>query len=182
MQTNFPFPAHLYTICALRERTTGELVERAWQAMAEGADYRDKHASHKHKDSVLFYAIGNLTVKAWEAHVAALQQPVPTPRFISQLRQKLLLRKKAQNSKQNDSAPLIEKPVDIDMLPPDQFSGQYGWFDPNATMINQSYSQQPIFPSMDSSVSDWNLWNGMMEGIAPVVMNDMDDTAPYLFP
>ena len=181
MHTNFPFPAYLYIVCTLRQRTTGELVERAWQAMAESADYREKSGNIKHKESVLYFALANLTIKAWDAHQAAMQQPVPTPRFVSQLRQRLLLRK-AQNQKRNDSTPSTEKPMEMDMLPPDQFGGQFAWFDPNSTMINQTFNQQPMLPSVDASVPDWSLWNGMMQGMAPMVMDDFDDKLPFIFP
>ena len=149
--------------------------------MAESADYREKYGHHKHKESVLYYALANLTIKAWEAHAAALQHDVLIPRFVSQLRQKLLLRK-AQNPKHNDGAPLTEKPMDLDMLPPDQFGGQFAYFDPNSTMLNQTLSQQPMFPSMDASIPDWSLWNGMMQGMTPMVRNDWDEKMPFVFP
>lgn len=181
MQTNFPFPAYLYIVCALRERTKGELVERAWQAMAESADYREKYGSQKHKDSVLYYALANLTIKAWDAHAVALQQPVPTPRFISVLRQRLSQRK-ARNSKSSASISSMEKPMEVDMLQSDHFGGQLGWFAPNSHPMNQHFSDQPVFPSMDSSIPDWTLWNGMMQGMTPMVINDVDEKSPFFFP
>jgi hypothetical protein len=181
MQTNFPFPAYLYVVCALRERTTGEIVERAWQAMAESADYREKYGHQKHRHSVMYYALANLTIKAWDVHAAALQQPVPTPRFISILRQRLSHRK-AQNLKSSASVPSTEKPVEMDILPPDQFGGQLAWFGPNSNAMNPSFDQQPMFPSMDSSIPDWTLWNSMMQGMTPMVINDVDEKSPFFFP
>ena len=148
MQTNFPFPAYLYVVCALRERTTGELVERTWTVMAESADYREKYGTKRHKDSVLYYALGNLTVKAWDAHASALQHPVPTPKFISELRQRLLLRKAKSSKQNNDNISSTEKQINMDMLPADQFGGQFGWLDPNPTAINQTFGQQPTFPCL----------------------------------
>jgi hypothetical protein len=165
----------LYLICALRQKTTGDLVDRAWKAVTESTFHRENHWSQRLKDSILYYAVGSLTVKAWEAHEAAVQHNLPTPRFISQLRQKLLLRKK-QPSTSAGGTPSVEKPVEE--LAGNQFSGQYAWFDNNSAPVDQTYGQ-PMFPPTDPSPPDWAFWNGMMQGMGPMVMNDLDDNMAY---
>jgi hypothetical protein len=92
--TNPPFTAYLHLLCALRTRTNGELADRAWHQLAEHAENREKHDSwdHPQKSGPLRLAIGNLTIKAWEAREMARShfQPVmPVPRFISGLRDRL---------------------------------------------------------------------------------------------
>lgn len=176
MYTNFPFPAYLYLVCTLRQRTTGELVERAWQAITDHVTHRDFHGTLKFKESAMHYALGNLIVKAWEAHEAALPNPIPTPRFISKFRQNLLTRK-AQNAKRNNDIPSMEKQVDMNAFPADQF----GWFDPNAGMVNENYGGEPVFPSTDFSAPDWSIWNGVIQGIGSEMVNDTDEKMPYFF-
>ncbi|KIV80799.1 hypothetical protein PV11_08275 [Exophiala sideris] len=89
--TNPPFPAYLYLLCGLRTRTSGELADRAWTQLAQHSENRKKHNSwdYPQKSSPLRLAIGNLTLKAWEAREGArspLQPQLPVPRFISDLR------------------------------------------------------------------------------------------------
>lgn len=90
--TNFPFPAHVYLLCALKQRTTGPLVERAWNAF--GDHYRNRRIagllSHmaKHRDSALQMAIASMTIKAWDAR----ERDVPgveVPKFVLHLRCRL---------------------------------------------------------------------------------------------
>lgn len=90
--TNFPFPAHVYLLYALRQRTTGPLVERAWNAF--GDHYKNRRAagslSHmaKHRDSALQIAIANMTIKAWDARERDVTG-VEVPKFVLHLRYRL---------------------------------------------------------------------------------------------
>lgn len=146
--------------------------------MAENIAHRENgrsQRSQRSKESTLYFAIGSLAVKAWEAHEAAVQNTLPTPRFISQLRQKLLLRKR-QPSMSGGGTPSVEKPAEE--LAGNQFTGQYMWFGNNSAPIEQTYGQ-PMFPPTGSSPHDWAFWNGMMQGMGPMVTNDMDDNMAY---
>lgn len=143
--------------------------------MGELADRRDALtlSTSTWKETALHYAVANMTVKAWESYETTVQQPVPIPRFISRLRHKLLHRK-SQLSPQNNTTP-IEKPMD--MIPENEFGGQYGWFDPNAVTTDQSYDQQLMFPSTGLAAQDWGGWDGMMN-IGPATLNSMDPKMP----
>jgi hypothetical protein len=90
--TNFPFPAHVYLLCTLRVRTTGPLVDRAWQAFAD--HYRLRRAVGqltkiaKHRDSALQLALANMTIKAWNAREKD-NPTVEVPKFVLHLRCRL---------------------------------------------------------------------------------------------
>lgn len=145
--------------------------------MSEIADRREAMTLHNSswKETALHYAVANMTVKAWESYEASIQQSVPVPRFISQLRQKLL-RRRSQISASNKGTP-TEKPVDPSM-PENDFGGQYGWFDPNSVDTHQTYDQQLMFPSTGPPAQDWGFWDGMMQDMGSVGMNGMDSKVP----
>lgn len=97
--TNLPLPAHVYLLCALRFRTTGEFVERAWQQLSESVEiplkYNDMYCFKKW-DGFLYYAIANMTVKAWEARETAIRnlgRDLPTPYFVSEYQRQLATKK-----------------------------------------------------------------------------------------
>lgn len=87
--TNFPFPAHVFLLVALRTRTKGELVERAWRAFEEHYEKRMLNSAVltsmvKAGNSPLHAAVANLTFKAWGAR----ERDVPgaeVPRFVRHL-------------------------------------------------------------------------------------------------
>ncbi|CAG8972298.1 hypothetical protein HYALB_00001699 [Hymenoscyphus albidus] len=73
---NFPFPAHVHLLVALRTRTTGPLSDRAWDALIEHGRIRrslswGKWRAEDRSTSTVQLAMANLTIKAWEAREAA---------------------------------------------------------------------------------------------------------------
>lgn len=86
---HFPFPAYMFLVSELRHRRTGELVERAWQAICEN---HDRRGLIRHRKSPMHIAFGHLFVKAWDAREAAetqLGRAVTAPRLIVVLRQRI---------------------------------------------------------------------------------------------
>ncbi|KAF9870095.1 C6 transcription factor [Colletotrichum karsti] len=85
---HFPFPAYMFLVTELRQRLTGPMVERAWDAIAENHERRGlMNTLH----SPMHIAFGNLFIKAWDAHEAGQQQigkPVQEPLWITRLRQR----------------------------------------------------------------------------------------------
>ncbi|TVY18754.1 Transcription factor vrtR1 [Lachnellula arida] len=172
--TNFPFPAHVYLICALRYRTTGELADRAWKQLEASFDRRSKSEMgkrHGRKGTTLHMAMANLTVKSWEARESVLQklQPdIPTPRFIMRFRENLAARKSSNSATQsNDSPPEIGNQVG------NQFEDAYQWLNQQPPFETQGFDQSNILMP-DSSTMDWSFWNG----IGPVPVSDFDNTLP----
>jgi hypothetical protein len=90
--TNFPFPAHVYLLCALRQTTTGPLANRAWVAFGE--HYNNLRIAGrlntmaKHRESAIHLAIANLTIKAWD--VRERDNPgIEVPKFVMHMRCRL---------------------------------------------------------------------------------------------
>jgi len=83
---HFPFPAHIFLISELRQRTTGDLCERAWSAMTEN---HERRGLTRNLRSPLHIAVGHFLVKAWDAREAAALQmglSLAVPKVITMLR------------------------------------------------------------------------------------------------
>ncbi|RYP65743.1 hypothetical protein DL769_006237 [Monosporascus sp. CRB-8-3] len=87
MMMQFPFPAYVCLLSGLRERTTGELCERAWDAICE---HHERRKLLSHLRTPLHIAFAPLFVKAWDARDAAeaqLGRTIAPPKLITLLRQ-----------------------------------------------------------------------------------------------
>ncbi|TVY42711.1 Aurofusarin cluster transcription factor [Lachnellula occidentalis] len=170
--TNFPFPAHVYLVCALRYRTTGDLAERAWKQLEASFNRRSEMAKRRgHHASNLHMAMANLTVKSWEARESALreaQSDTPTPIFILQFREKLASRKSSNSATQSDASP-----PEIGNQVGNQFEDAYQWLNQQPPFETQSFDQSNILMP-DSSNMDWSFWNG----IGQVPVTDFDNMLP----
>ncbi|KAK1759293.1 putative transcriptional regulatory protein [Echria macrotheca] len=83
---HFPFPAYIFLVSELRHRTTGDLCERAWNAMIENHERRGLTRSLR---SPMHIAFGHFFVKAWDAREAAelqLGRTLQTPKIVVLLR------------------------------------------------------------------------------------------------
>jgi len=88
-QLHFPFPAYMFLVSELRQRRTGDLVERAWSAICEN---QDRRGLVRNQRTPIHVALGALFVKAWDAREAAelqLGRSIQAPKFIQLLRQSL---------------------------------------------------------------------------------------------
>lgn len=84
---HFPLPAYIFLVSELRRYNTGELCERAWQAICDNHEHRGLIRNLR---SPMHIAFGNLFIKAWDAHEDAelqLGRTVQAPRLITLLRQ-----------------------------------------------------------------------------------------------
>ncbi|KAI0132387.1 fungal-specific transcription factor domain-containing protein [Xylariales sp. AK1849] len=84
---HFPFPAYVCLIKDLRTRTSGELCERAWQAIFE---HHERRNMIKQMRSPMHMAFAALFVKAWaarEAHEAQQGRTIAPPPVITGMRQ-----------------------------------------------------------------------------------------------
>ncbi|KAI0019542.1 fungal-specific transcription factor domain-containing protein [Xylariomycetidae sp. FL0641] len=84
---HFPLPAYVCLLTDLRQRTTGDLCERAWETIFEHADRRKMTT---HTQSPLHQAFAPLFVRAWDAREeaeAAHGRTLAPPRLITLMRQ-----------------------------------------------------------------------------------------------
>jgi hypothetical protein len=179
--TNFPFPAHVYLLCALRQRPTGPLAERAWAAFGESFVHRkvavELGALAKNKESALQLALASLTLRAWDARERAVPG-VKVPHFIPHLRCRLAGNTCAQMNKEfctvgtdiglqtpssttTTSPPEATKtapsssPVPNQMKGPEQIIDPYQW-------LNSQPAMQFDMASMGAAFDD-----EMMQGLMP---------------
>ncbi|KAI0514767.1 fungal-specific transcription factor domain-containing protein [Xylaria bambusicola] len=83
----FPFPAYVCLLGELRQRTTGDLCERAWETIFEHAERRKMTTVTQ---TPLHLAFSSLFVKAWDAREAAEAangRTLAPPRLITVMRQ-----------------------------------------------------------------------------------------------
>jgi Fungal specific transcription factor domain len=100
---HFPFPAYMFLVTELRHRTTGPMVERAWDAISEN---HERRGLMNNLHSPMHIAFGNLFIKAWDARDAAERQlgrpALETPAWIDWLRMKAeKIRKKDRGNNGN---------------------------------------------------------------------------------
>jgi len=170
VSSHFQLDAFIYLISELRYRTSGDLVERAWQQVKYSFENRPELITDI-KNS-LYYAIGNLTLKAWAKREEAMGSYEAPPRFMSLLR-----------SQRNISdPPRPGTPIE----------------DPYLTPHNMDYSTQPEQPPPpppdpsfanieqqwgswipDGDISmpeitpvDWAYWQTLMDGDLPAWNGD----------
>jgi len=69
--TQFPFEAFILALTELLARTKGEEVERAWSRINQAYEDHPEFIA-KAPRNVLYFALGNLTLKAWDQRMLAL--------------------------------------------------------------------------------------------------------------
>lgn len=106
MMMQFPFPAYVCLLSGLRERTTGELCERAWDAICL---HHERRQIMGHLRTPLHVAFAPLFVKAWDAREAAeiqLGRTIAPPKLVTLLRQRIAsMPKRAKKSPAPDQGP-----------------------------------------------------------------------------
>jgi hypothetical protein len=160
---SFPFAAHVYILCELRNRPTGELADKAWQQLAESSEHRRKpnFSRNPKKNSPLRLAIANLTVKAWDAREQALlkfQPVVPTPVFIAELRDQLRVKSvKKSATCTNETVGNTSNVGFTDHLDPQNQWPSYNSFDQSQQYNSLISGTMPT----DSSPMDWLFWDDL---------------------
>jgi hypothetical protein len=83
----FPFPAYILLLSELKNRTTGDLCERAWDVIIEN---HERRGMLRNLRSPMHISVGGLLVKAWDGREAAEAQrgrTLATPKIVGILRQ-----------------------------------------------------------------------------------------------
>lgn len=163
INTNSPFPGQIYILCALRNRTTGELADRAWRALA--ASYARRYGGenfHKHmmrdkkKSSAMHLAWANLTLKAWEAREAAIPS-IPVPEAIMKMRAELAESRSSKSGTDSSVSP----PAVGDMPGGHQLDNPFPWL--NQQPMDGQVFDQGAMMMPDPSAMDWQFWNGFVQ-------------------
>ncbi|KAF7616621.1 hypothetical protein AFLA_004679 [Aspergillus flavus NRRL3357] len=90
---------YVFLVGELRQRTTGELCERAWKAIC--VNYNDRGLIRKLR-SPMHVAFGRMLLKAWNAHEEAelqLGRNVQPPQLVTMLRERVALQTSTSQSK-----------------------------------------------------------------------------------
>ncbi|KAF5027461.1 hypothetical protein F66182_422 [Fusarium sp. NRRL 66182] len=105
---HFPFPAYMFLVQELRQRVSGPMIERAWDAIEKNHELRGLLNNYHNP---MHLAFGGHFVKAWDAHEAALiasGKPVRRPNFLALLRERAEARRQARAA--NRPAPGLSQP------------------------------------------------------------------------
>lgn len=178
INTNYPFPAHLYLLCGLRSRASDDLTERAWRVLAESYDnrlYYTRQYEPMNPVTMMHPTLANLTIKAWEIRDVGLGlYPLTSnpPSFISEMRSLLADRRISQDPHRKNQVFLSRS---ADMEPGSQNTNEYPYTNfSSADMVQQSFEQSltTSIASSDWSSTSWDLWNDIVA--APEAMPDLD--------
>ncbi|KAI1824003.1 fungal-specific transcription factor domain-containing protein [Xylaria intraflava] len=168
---HFPFPAYVYLLSELRHRTTGDLCERAWEAIFEHAERRQMTTVTQ---TPLHLAFSSLFIKAWDAREtaeAANGRTLVPPRLISLMRQIDLRKPKKTTDRTPLSTPSPKVPVTSNAYAPTAQSASVSAANvvPNSAMyqspdmfgnmqpadMNRQFSL--VFPDLNfGGEMDWN--------------------------
>jgi hypothetical protein len=99
-QIQGPLPGYIFLISELRQRTTGELCERAWKALCENHEHRN---FVRNIGNPMHVAFMHATLRAWDAREEAelrLGRSVETPSLVALHRQRTAERKTSQKGPQ----------------------------------------------------------------------------------
>ncbi|KAJ5611252.1 hypothetical protein N7510_007971 [Penicillium lagena] len=105
-QIQGPLPGYIFLISELRQRTTGELCERAWKVICDNHDHR---GFFRNLGNPVHNAFGHALLRAWDAHEEAelqLGRNIETPPLVIVVRQRSANQKasqKASHRAENDS-------------------------------------------------------------------------------
>jgi hypothetical protein len=167
ISSHFQLDAFIYLISELRYRTTGDLVERAWQQIKFSFENRPEMITDT-KNS-LFLAIGNLALKAWAKREEAMGSYQAPPRFISMLRSHRNIPDPPKPLAEIQNADPYSMPHTTDFSkepppPPPQ--------DSNFTNIEQQWGNWNPNPDVDINMPeitpvDWAYWQTLMDGDLP---------------
>lgn len=171
MKVYLQLDAFIYLLSELRNRNEGDEVDRAWRQ--SGLVFKNHPEMVTNTKNSLFFAIGNLTLKAWEKRTAVLGHnqslyQVATPDFITSLRSyrkpvPAQPTKSVANIKTNDSPSQSTHTTQVNHN--DDFLGleMAAEFDP--TFLD-------TYAEMDASPMDWEYWQGLLERSEWPMMND----------
>jgi hypothetical protein len=168
MQVFFQLEAFIYILSELRVRTIGEQADWAWEQVE--ACYGNHQEILKVTRNNLWFAVGNLALKAWEERIKARRalqggMQLPTPDFVRELcaQRGVDIPPGTRGSGQGVGIPPQEfsnnMPVDMQMS--QDYRGNNTWVDGmnRDTVMPSSYI--PIDGTIGSM--DWQYWQALFD-------------------
>ena len=147
---HFNIDGFVYLLDALRKRTSGELVDRAWVQVADSYRFRPELLTDTRNH--LFAAIRNLTMAAYDSREADPLNGhlIPAPEFIQTLRSIPRRSKKSSAATPNEDASKVDYPQSVNQE------------------HRPGHDQDPSPPSQldttDLSPMDWAYWDDLLKG------------------
>ncbi|DAA77947.1 TPA_exp: putative C6 transcription factor [Trichophyton benhamiae CBS 112371] len=185
---NFQWHAFIHLLNELQTRTEGEQVDRAWEEV--GNVYTSKPELLSEAKNPLYIAIGNLTLKAWDARKVSLarasgglsQDTIVPPCFIEPLRARRMASAPPSSASSPQGATTSGQNI-AQTYPPaggqNQVSATPPLFPPTNMAVptyemTNGYGLMPNMPSSSAVPSyelpdnpvDWSQWETLLQGSA----------------
>lgn len=175
----FHLDAFIYVLSDLRNRTSGDLVERAWRQVEIAYDHRPEMLTEN--KNTLYFAMGTLCLKAWTKYEEAGgrykgTQLQPVPGYISKLRaQRKIPEPPTPPPPQPQSQQLTPESLNLQdvSMGANQITDYsnyipIGYNTPDASMNN--WSRNMTMPEI--TPVDWEYWQTLMDGDLPTYTGD----------
>lgn len=157
----FPFPAYMFLVHELRARTSGPMVDRAWDAVHLNHDSRGLLNT---KHSPMHLAFGMMFLKAWrsrEMDPANAGKELRRPRFIT-----MLMEDEAQKKRDAADSPALSNPAGMSGAGPAFSSPAHSQGSGSGPSPPEGFGPPGgVPPSDDGSDMDWSyIMSGMQNG------------------
>jgi hypothetical protein len=171
MKVYLQLDAFIYLLSELRNRTEGDEVDRAWHQI--GLVFGNHPEMVSETKNSLYFAIGNLVLKAWEKRSAVTGYDhglyhVVTPDFITRLR--------SQRKSNPAQSPKPIAPIKTNDYPDQRTHKTQASRGDEFLGLEMAAEFDPAFlatyAEMDASPMDWEYWQGLLEGSAWPMMNN----------
>lgn len=162
----FPFEAFIYILCEINNSIEEKLVDQAWQNIDQSYNHHPELSANT--GNALFFAIGNLAIKAWKKRMNRVQNVTKkdqfaTPQFILTLQsQRHAKQVQVGQSQPTTDVGLAQNSIgdateqiylNVDMNPLEEINSE----------MNQALT--PNYVTMDNiDLMDWEYWQALIEG------------------
>ncbi|KAF2703731.1 hypothetical protein K504DRAFT_391558 [Pleomassaria siparia CBS 279.74] len=170
LNLNFQWKAFIYVVSELQYRTQSSDVDVAWKQVEMVYKYHPDLAKVANKRA-LPVAIGNLTLKAWEAFLSMRGVPeCGEPYFIQMLRNQRVGTKSSKDASMAPGVPLIPAPTSADdylnfgmgnMVQTTDPLESLQWTSDFAATLD-SVPILPELPMLDPETLNWSAWDNLV--------------------
>ncbi|KAE8369128.1 fungal-specific transcription factor domain-containing protein [Aspergillus caelatus] len=150
-----PLPGYVFLVGELRQRTTGELCERAWKAIC--GNYNHRGLIRKLR-SPMHVAFGRMLLKAWNAHEEAelqLGRNLQPPQLVTLLRERVAQQASTSQSKPglagNGSTDPVRTTTDSPVTGTRMWAGDNPVLDRMGQPSENASNEDLTFPSLHSA-------------------------------
>lgn len=151
---SFPFEAFILVLTELLTRTDGDIIDRAWTNVSQVYEDHPELITES-RTNALFFAVGSLTLRAWEVRVTATrnQQLLYQPVEPSSIRKLRALRKGSQVRSSMNAADGCHSTTPA------------GYLTTGDTVSLAETGPEDVVPvPTDMSHMDWQYWQTLLDG------------------